>query len=343
MGVAVTIEHLHTYLVYPNKGLERPKPIGGTNVPLEGQVFDLLQDVFAKSERECTIDISFNHAADGNAQNDCRSLILDYLRTPSVNAGLPLAIRLGAHTTNRSGLGLLFLACGNAGRQSRLLVARFAANSGIIADEDRRALSVQFIERVFLRNAKAYKAVVYQDVITPQSFWTGRAIDRQINSRETEVSRYWITDFLASDFRTTSAQGTKVLAVAMRNAARAANNLDIKKEITAAATLGANLNDQVMSSNQFLERFGLSPAAREVIASQMRHHDLTNERFRFSAEEFARQLPFKTVELNTGAMLTATVADFDEVFEHEERGHDGEVTFTATGTIVSEKIEKTAR
>ncbi|API55331.1 hypothetical protein BMW22_27825 (plasmid) [Rhizobium leguminosarum] len=342
-GQSMSIEYLQTYLVYPNKGVAEPRLISGTDVPLEGEVFTLLNDVYLKSERECSIDIAFNQPADGVVSNPCRALLLDYARAPSVATGLPLATRLAAHSTRRSGLGLLFLATGMVGAQRKIVIARFAANSGILADENREALSVQFVERVFLKSVGSYKAVLYQDLVTEHGFWIAKAVDRQINSSETEVSRYWITDFLDSDFKTTSATGTRVLAVAMRNAAKATENLDIKKEITAAATLGAGLNNQVMTANDFIARLGLSHRSREAITGQMRHQGLLNEQFRFSAEEFNRQLPYKSVELHNGAILTAAATEFDQVFARSEPTAEGQVTYEATGRVISEKLEKVPR
>ncbi|TIX92777.1 hypothetical protein [Rhizobium sp. P44RR-XXIV] len=339
----MTIEHLQTYLVYPNKGVAEPRVINGTDVPLEGEVFTLLNDVYIKSERECSIDIAFNQPADGVGLNPCRTLLLDYARAPSVATGLPLATRLAIHSTRRSALGLLFLATSMVGAQRKIVIARFAANSGILADENREALSVEFVERVFLRSVGSYKAVLYQDAVTEHGFWMAKAVDRQINSSETEVSRYWIADFLDSDFKTTSATGTRVLAVAMRKAAKATDNLEIKKEITAAATLGAGLNDQVMTANDFIARLGLSRLSREAITEQMRHQGLLNEQFRFNAEEFKRQLPYKSVELHSGAILSAAASEFDQVFAHTEPTADGEVTYTATGRVIDEKLEKAQR
>lgn len=336
----MTIEHLHTFLVYPNKGLEEAKPISGADVPLAGEVFDLLHDVYSSTDRECKIDISFNRADDGAAVNDCRDLLLAYANSPSVETGQPLAVRLGEHTTRRSALGLLFLAVGKVDDRVKVLIARFAANSGILADEDTEQLTVSFIQRVFMRNAGAYKAVVYEGALTPQAFWSGKAVDRQINSREVEVSRYWITDFLLSDFRTTSAQGTRVLALAMRNAAKKSDNLKIKSEIAASATLAPNLNDHVLTGAEFLGQLALSAEAREAITAEFKHTGLANEQFRFSAEEFQRQIPYKTVELNSGAMLTAPAAEFDQVFERAQANDAGEVTYTATGTEVSVKLVK---
>jgi hypothetical protein len=160
--MSVTIQHLHTFLVYPNKGAAEPHAISGAGVPLEGEVFDVLDDVYSATDRECKIDISFNRAADGEAANECRDLLLAYANAPSVATGLPLADRLGIHTTRRSALGLLFLAVGTIDQETKVIVARFAANSGILANENPEQLTVSFIKQVFMRSAGAYKEVAYQ-------------------------------------------------------------------------------------------------------------------------------------------------------------------------------------
>lgn len=335
----MAIERLQTFLVHPNKSVDERRAITGAEVALEGQVFDLLTKVYMDADRECRIDISFNHAADGRAENDCRNLLLAYAGAPSVATGRPLAERLGGFTNNRSGLGLLFLATGMLNNGRKTLIARFAANNGILADENPEALNVQFIERVFLRSVKSFKAAVYQDTLTPQAYWTGRVVDRQIGSRDTEVSRYWITEFLASDFRTTSAQGTRVLAVALKNALKKTDDPTIKRQITAAATLGPNLNDQVMTAGEFLERMGLNEAARGVITAQLRHEGVLNDQFRFSGDEFTRQLSYTTIELNNGAMLSAMTTEFDQVFGIHD-ADDGQVTYRTTGRIVRQKLDK---
>lgn len=336
----MALENIHTYLVYPNKGLDEPHAIGGTEVPLNGKVFELIRDIYQNADRDCTIDISFNQGPDGEAVNPCRSLALGYLERPSVEAGRAIGERLSSFTTKRSGLGLLFVARGQEGRERKIILARFPAHSGILAEEGARALTVAFLERVFMRNAKTYKAAVYQDVSVATGFWTGRVIDRQIDSREVEVSQYWVNEFLDSDFRTTSAAGTRRLALAMRGAARKATELVVKREIAAAVTLAGGLAGQTLTASQFAERFGLSERATEQIIKEMPHPGLINERFRFDAQEFARQVPYRSVELDSGAILTADASNFDEVFDQEPVGEGGQTRFSTTGRVVTEKLEK---
>ena len=334
------VEAIHTYLVHPNKGVDDPEAIGGANVPLNGKVFSLLRGVYENTDDECTIDISFNRRNDGEAQNDCRTLICSHLDQSTVASGRAIAERLSSFTTRRSGLGLLFLVHGQQGPDKKLVIARFPANSGILAEQGAKALTLSFLERVFMRSAFAYKAVAYQDASIRTGFWAGRAVDRQINSSEIDVSRYWVTDFLASDFRTTSAAGTKRLAVAMRDAGRTAPDLEVRTEIAAAARLATNLNGQMLSAAELGQRFGLSDRAVDAISRQFRHPNLVNEQFRFDAPEFSRQVPLRSVRLDTGAILMADAKDFDEIFEQEPLPGDAGIKFSTIGNIITERLEK---
>lgn len=71
----MAIHHIHTYLVHPNKLPGKPRAVSGTCVPVRGPLFALLANIYARSDAECDIDITFSHANDGSQQNDCRDLI----------------------------------------------------------------------------------------------------------------------------------------------------------------------------------------------------------------------------------------------------------------------------
>jgi hypothetical protein len=76
-------------------------------------------------------------------------------------------------------------------------------------------------------------SMVTSDKEDYHGFWSGRAIDQQLNPLSGEPSNYWISDFLLSDFTTTPPAGTRRLAIALRDAARKAP-LSIKQELIAA-------------------------------------------------------------------------------------------------------------
>jgi hypothetical protein len=65
----------------------------------------LLDGIYAKSDVECDIDIVFKPKAEGTQQNDCRDLIIAYLRKPTLPRGRAIANRLALMTDQRSGLG----------------------------------------------------------------------------------------------------------------------------------------------------------------------------------------------------------------------------------------------
>jgi hypothetical protein len=338
-GERVPVQHIFTYLVHPKKGADEPQQVNGSAVRLEGKMFTLLNDVYAKSDKECDIDITFAPTPDGRQQNDCRDLICDYLGHPTLVNGRAIAERLEKHTDRRSGTGLLFLIAGGEGREHKIVISRFPTDNAIYVDENPHNLSVEFLERVFMKNKASYKAVVYQDGSLRGGFWKGRAIDKQLNSPGGEQSNYWILDFLASEFTVTAAAGTRRLAHALRNATKEAD-LGIKQEIIAAATLANGLAGQRLSINDFGERFGLSPAARNAINSKLKTPRLAQERFVFDFAEFRSVVTFKSVELSNGGMLTAPSPDFDNVFHQEfvDEVH-GQVRFTTEGRIVNEKLK----
>lgn len=332
------ITHIHTYLVHPAKGSEDTLHIGGAAVPLSGKMFDLLKGIYERSETECDISISFNRAANGTQQNDCRDLMLTYLRGPTVVRGRHIAYRLAKVTTNRSHLGLLFLIAGQEGLDHKLVISRFPADSGILAEEDSDGLSVEFLEKVFMKNAKSYKAVMYRHHSFDAGFWVGKATDKQVNSSEIDIPNYWIAEFLESDFRTTAAAGTRRLAIACRDAARKSNDSLIKSEIAAAATLARGLAGQRLSVRQFTRRIGLTPAAQTAIFSELKPA-VVDELFQLDALEFSRIIAYRSIELDNGGMLTAEVGAFDDVFQRQQvAGPDSKVRFSTEGKIISEKL-----
>jgi hypothetical protein len=338
----VSVQHIHTFLVHPGKGLTTKAQIVGTAVALSGNMFNLLDGIYAKSDRECDVDITFSPTADGQQQNDCRDLIIAYLASPDLPRGRKIAERLAAHTDGRSALGLLFIIEGKIGREHKIVLSRFPTDSAIYVDENPNTLSVQFLERVFMKNKTSYKAVVYQHASLRGGFWSGRAIDKQLNTLSGEPSNYWISDFLLSDFTTTPAAGTRRLAVALRDAAKKAP-LVIKQELTAAGTLANGLAGQRLSINDFGNRLALSQSAKNAIANELRSSQVGQEVFQFDLATYRSLIAYKSVELSNGALLTADTDNFDKVFQQEHvDGDKDEVKFTTKGRVVDEKL-KTAR
>ena len=69
--MTVVLDTIHSYLVHPDKHKDKATPIRGTDVPQDGLLFDMLKEIFDKSDMECTYDITFDCTDDETKQNDC--------------------------------------------------------------------------------------------------------------------------------------------------------------------------------------------------------------------------------------------------------------------------------
>lgn len=340
--MAITLQTIHSYLVHAGKHADDQPAIKGTAVPLAGKLFDMLNRVFDNAERECTHDITFDPSDDGKQANPCRDLVVTYAKKPTLPDGRELANRLQKVTTGKSGMGLLFLLSGKEGRERKIVLSRFPADSAILAEEGADGLTVEFLEKVFMKSATAYKAAVYRGTSTAGDFWDGRAIDKQINHELMAISNYWIKDFLASDFRATSAQGTKRLATVIISAIKKADDVTVKQELVAAAQLARGLKGKTTSINDFCKKFSLSTTATKLVADQCANDVVKRERFRFSETEFDRHIAIRSVELNNGAILMAPADEFENVFTHSVVDNTtGEQKFSTQGKVVDEKLRRT--
>lgn len=310
------IHHAHTYLVHPGKGESTPAVIKESQLALHGKLFGLLSKIYDNAEEECALDILFNHK-NGVQQNDCRDLFVTYASGPTLARGRKIAERLQQMSDGRSGVGLLFLVAGkDVNGKHKLLVARFSTDTGVLADDDPTGFTVTFLERIFMRNSKSYKAVCYVGGNIHTSFWQGGAVDRQINSGLTEVSQYWITDFLTARLSVTAARGTGRFAKAIKGAIKGAKDQAVHDEILATAKLVDGLNSKHLSINDIIGRFQLSAAATAAIHSNL-PPGIVDEKFRFDVREFRKFVAFRSMKLDNGVVIMADASEFDEVISQK--------------------------
>jgi hypothetical protein len=338
----VALNRIFSYLVPPAKSEEEPPNIRGTLVPLRGKLFLMLRNIFDRSETECDIPISFRPAADGTQSNEVHDEIVGFTRASDMAGGRALANRLAGNTTTKSGLGLLFLMVGSDGRRHKLVVSRFPAEEGILAEPRGQTLDIEFIERIFMKRATAYKAALYSGTSFHDHFWDGLAVDKQITERQDQLANYWIHGFLNSDFKTTPAAGTRRLALALRTALEQAPTPAVRQEILSAATLARGQAGRAISVQGFLAGLGLTEDAQNCVLDQLANESLATERFVLSREEFDRNLRLRSVELDTGVSVVGPADRFDDVVTREPVGNrDQEYRFTTSGRIVAERLKKT--
>jgi hypothetical protein len=335
------ISSIHSFLIHPGKNLEEPHEINGTAVTKTGRLFDMLKKVFDTAEEECQHDIAFVPDEEDEQRNECRDSVLSYIKGCDLPNGRLMASRLQKVTTNKSGLGLLFLMTGEKKGETKIVISRFPADSGILAEEKEKGLSVEFLERIFMKSATSYKAAVYSGRSHDKDFWKGKAVDKQINSADSFISDYWIRDFLRSDFLTPGEAGTRRFAIAVRDTMNRSSDTQVKEDIAALHHLVAGMPRKVTSAEDILKQFHVSGTTREQIKDQFPRAGLFGERFRFVPTEFLRHVAIKTIELDNGGLLTASTERFDRVFTQEviDRAK-ALVKFSTQGIVVDQRFKK---
>jgi len=334
------IKKIYSYLSYPSKHKEKQPKIGGATIPQSGRLYAMLKEIFDKSDKECNIPICFSPKDGGTQKNDCRDELINLINSPSIGLGRKIAERLQSVTTGKSGMGLLFIILAQDKKSHKIMISRFPADQGIMAEQNSMTLKVEFVEQVFLKNANSYKAAVYEGTSTVSDYWVGNAVDKQTNHATKDVADYWIKEFLLSDFKTTSNAGTKRLAVALRNSIASSEDLSIKHELTSIAILAKNLSGKNISINEFCDQYKMTGEAKKLINKQLKSSRLAGDKFLFNLNEFNIHLSYKTLEIDNGAILTAPLNKFDDCFQEQTSDDSNIKIFQTRGTIVNEKLKK---
>lgn len=311
------ITHLHSFLIHPGKGLEaKALPvISRATIDLSGKLFDLLDRIYKSSHEHCKTNISFTT---DTKTNDARKLVLEYANRPRSDTGHKLAKRLQLFTDGTSGMGLLFLIRGQEGNKIKTLISRFPADTGILANDANGKLNVEFLEKVFMKNSNKYKAACYEDASLANGYWRGVVVDHQIQYGVVRtVSDYWVKDFLASDCLTTPALGSSRLAKMFDKAIKSTSDTSVKDQLASAAKLIPNLDGKKISADIVAKQFGLLPTAVDMLKAEATSNSIYTEEFVLDKQAFSDILSFESIELDTGAILTAPIGQFDQVFKEE--------------------------
>jgi hypothetical protein len=90
-----------------------------------------------------------------------------------------------------------------------------------------------------------------------------------------------------------------------------------------------------------MQQFGLSASVVNAIISELKTPAIADEQFQFDADEFKSQVGYRSVELNTGGMLTAEANDFDKIFHREIIDEKGQrLRFSTEGKVIDDKLRK---
>ena len=331
---------VRSFFVHPSKNDKKSKKITSAEISKGTQVFSMMEMLFKKSDKECTINIVLNPTKDGKQKNEFKKLLIEYSKNQSYENGLKIAEGLQYVTTQKSGLGLLFLIHGSSNGKTKIVLSRFAADEGISAKEAKDKLNVEFVQNVFMKNALTYKSAKFEGRANLSHITGGKAIDKQMNGQGDCIAHYWINHFLQCSLQTTAATGSNRLASRIKDALSNSKDSNVNSEIIAATSLLKNMNAQSLSGELFCNQYTLSIEAKELVRKVFKSDELFNENFIFDKTEFERVLSYKSMELDNGALISANAFLFNEVFIVTKSANDDSVQVTTVGKIVNQKLTK---
>lgn len=314
--------------------------IVGTEIPLYGRLFNMLEDLFKRSHKECEIPIHFI-PEEGEQYNEIRANLLNYIENRDFTTAEKLALRLAGLTDNTMRECLLFFIYAEDNDNRELVLSRFPAEQGVVTSVTQRQLTVDVAEDIFLRGSHRYKAVLFSGRSLETDFWDALAVDKQVGGTS-KVDRlssdYWIKDFLKADFKLTSKRGSMIIGKAIRQAVAKTASLSIKHQLTSIAPLTNQLNDQLFSINDLLVRFGISEETKNHLFKEIENPQVIDQKFIFNNTTFQKYLNLKVVFMDNGAIVSGPTESFDKIWEYSETSIQNEIEYKTKGKIIDEKI-----
>lgn len=301
----------------------------------KGKIKEIAENLFQKAHENCDINISF--VSDGPTQeNSFRQLALDHIRAQSIESGRQFAEKLYAASSARSGPSLLFVVTGKVMEKIRITFARFPASEGMAADFTKGNLDISYIDNLFVEDDQAFKAAMFEFDQIPDSNWTGKATDKQINHQTYELSKYWVHKFLECHYVTTSKLGSKRLFEALKKVSNSGVEDSVRDEVFSLITLLKNLNGKPLSINSVLDQFAVSAITKSEIAKAIENPQFLDEQFELDYSLKGKSFNHKTIRIDSGVRLSAPVDKFSELITREDL--DGSTIFTTKGRVVSIKL-----
>ncbi|HML95584.1 MAG TPA: hypothetical protein PKC29_09175 [Thermodesulfobacteriota bacterium] len=329
-----------SFLVAPGKSIEDADPSKGTEIPLTGSLYNMLSEVFEKSHDECNTPIRFKMSASNGQTNPVREHLISIMRNPELASVRHLADRLRDYTTRKSGLGLLFVVVGIESELKKIVISRFPADQGILAETQGDDLEIEFVEQIFMKSSRTYKSAVYEGVSFDSDFWTGFVVDKQLSLQHSDIAQYWIHDFLNSDFRTTPKAGSKRIALALKDATNKATDLKVKDQIITSTKMLHNLAGKNISIGSIVRRFNLPDEVKDIIFDEVGNTDLLHDEFILDLDEFQKYIKYTSIELDKGQIITAPSEIFDDCIKKEKLEEKNNIyRFSTEGEIIDEKIK----
>lgn len=331
------ITTIHCFLVEPGKGEHNLPEMKRAKISLRGDLYDLLKSVFEEADTECNIPTQF--VSDGSQNNPVRSEIMSTIKSRRIDSTQKLAKRLQDSTNRQSGKGLVFFIFGNSGNSKKLVISRFPVDIGVIADvgDDTTNLNVEFVKQLFLRNARSYKAALFNESSHNSDYWHAAVVDKQAG-HDNKSAAYWTELFLQSTEQTTSKHGTKRLALAIKKTITDRTLGNNQHHLVRSVVAASSLKRRRISVIDFCNHFQLPKNVKDCVVDNMQNPDCANDPFILDIGEFEKHISYRLDELDNGVLIGAETATFDDVVKTRRKKDGPETTYSITGTLTDTKL-----
>lgn len=297
---------------------------------------DYLFRIFNDSIDDAKVEITFN--SDDDQNNEIRSMILGITQKKTIAAKTTIAKALSHKlyevTDGRNGTGLFIIIEGQKEQTTRIILLRLKGDEGLVNNSKR--LLVDYISEVFTKRSNHYKLAVYEDILSPKSFWKGYAVDKQVSSNSYKsLSVFWIESFLQSQTALTSAQGTLHLTKVLKTILSKTPDLEDQEEIISGIVNLKNKANKQISIAEFCNTY-----LSERNASRIRQE--TNEQFYNSvfiidSGIYRKEFGKTVLSLKDGVTIYVPTFNYKELVQ-ETINNDGSRSVKIEGRVTSKKI-----
>jgi hypothetical protein len=307
---------LYGYLVEPQRTVAEDEfiaPVGGA-IDLSAELRGALDAALAGARREDLTRVSLrvdpDPAVRTSALRDATMRLGFASRAAQAEAAATaLATRLSQAMDNRSP-DCLFLAA--AYRDSAAARLREVALWIFPRDESFRfrwaAHAIDLLNDSFSRSSRLRKLALFSGRNLRTDFLEADVLDFQARGIG-GVAEFWIERFLEAGLTITPDAGTRLLADAFRQAARADLAYDEREQLQAALMAVRNMPARRFSLEQVANEF-LDPAVAEPFVSAAPNPESARSLFRLNRDLFDRTVNYRVFRLDTGVWVSAPL---DEV------------------------------
>lgn len=303
----------------------------------QSKTTDYLFKIFDSAMTDAKVEILFN--SDNKQFNAIRNEILSITQKDknpqkTVHAER-LARRLHEETDGRNGNGLFAIIEGQKAKTTRIVLIRFKGAEGL-ANHGKK-MNIDYIPEVFTKKSNHYKLAVYEDIVSPKSFWKGYSVDKQITANQIKtVSFFWVESFLDSKTALTAAQGTMQFSKIFKNILSKTLNLDEQEAlITGIQNLRKKKNVQI-SVSEFCNTY-LPKELGERVRQETDNDDFFNSVFLVDDDIYKKEFGRTVLSMEGG--ITAFVPTFQyEKHVTETIEKDGSKNIHIQGKLSAKKI-----